>query len=61
MQKLLKQFENTTSIKDINTLYEDYLGVLMPTIQAIEMGRTVSNTDWERKPEYEVKANEYNF
>tara|TARA_B100001113_G_C21107686_1_gene621669 strand:+ start:440 stop:1264 length:825 start_codon:yes stop_codon:yes gene_type:complete len=61
MQKLLKQFENTTSIRDINTLYEDYLGVLMPTIQAIEMGRTVSNTDWERKPEYEVKANEYNF
>ena len=61
MQKLLKQFENTTSIKDINTLYEDYLGVLMPTTQAIEMGRTVSNTDWARKPEYEVKANEYSF
>ena len=61
MQKLKKQFKNTTSIKDINTLYEDYLGVIMPTTQAIEMGRTLSATDWERKPEYEVKANEFNF
>ena len=61
MQKLKKQFKNTTSIKDINTLYEDYLGVIMPTSQAIEMGRTLSTTDWERKPEYEVKANEFNF
>ena len=61
MQKLKKQFKNTTSIKDINTLYEDYLGVMMPTAQAVEMGRTLSNTDWARKPEYEVKANEFNF
>mgnify|MGYP003314578871 FL=1 len=61
MQKLKKQFKNTTSIKDINTLYEDYLGVIMPTSQAIEMGRTLSTTDWERKPEYEVMANEFNF
>ena len=61
MQKLKKQFKNSTSIKDINTLYEDYLGVMMPTAQAVEMGRTLSNTDWARKPEYEVMANEFNF
>ena len=61
MQKLKKQFKNTTTITDINTLYEDYLGVIMPTTQAIEMGRTLSNTDWARKPEYEVAANEFNF
>ena len=61
MQKLKKQFKNSTSIKDINILYEDYLGVMMPTTQAIEMGRTLSATDWARKPEYEVKANEFNF
>ena len=61
MQKLKKQFKNTTTITDINTLYEDYLGVIMPTTQAIEMGRTLSATDWARKPEYEVMANEFNF
>lgn len=61
MQKLLKKFEIAPSIWDINILYEDYLGVIMPTIQAIEMGRTISETDWERKPEYEVNVNEYNF
>jgi hypothetical protein len=61
MQKLKKQFKITTSITDINTLYEDYLGVMMPTTQAIEMGRTLSTTDWARKPEYEVMANEFNF
>ena len=61
MQKLKKQFENSTSIKDINILYEDYLSVMMPTSQAIELGRTLSTTDWERKSEYEVKANEFNF
>ena len=61
MQKLKKQFKNSTSISDINILYEDYLGVMMPTTQAIEMGRTLSTTDWARKPEYEVMANEFNF
>lgn len=61
MQKLMKKFKNASTIKDINTLYEDYLGVMMPTSQAIELGRTVSETDWERKPEYEVNLNEYNF
>ena len=61
MQKLKKQFKNSTSISDINILYEDYLGVMMPTTQAIELGRTLSTTDWARKPEYEVMANEFNF
>ena len=61
MQKLKKQFKNSTSIKDINILYEDYLSVMMPTSQASELGRTLSTVDWERKSEYEVKANEFNF
>ena len=61
MQKLKKQFENSTSIKDINILYEDYLSVMMPTSQAIELGRTLSATDWERKSEYVVNSNEFNF
>lgn len=61
MQKLLKQFESALTIWDINILYEDYLGVIMPTSQAIALSRTVSETDWERKPEYEVNVNEYNF
>ena len=61
MQKLKKQFKNSNSISDINILYEDYLGVMMPTTQAIELGRTLSTTDWARKPEYEVMANEFNF
>ena len=61
MQKLKKEFKNSTSIKDINILYEDYLSVMMPTSQAIELGRTLSTVDWERKSEYEVKANEFNF
>ena len=61
MQKLKKQFENSTSINGINILYEDYLSVMMPTSQAIELGRTLSTTDWERKPEYEVNGNEFNF
>ena len=61
MQKLKKQFENSTSIEGINILYEDYLSVMMPTSQAIELGRTLSTTDWERKSEYVVNANEFNF
>tara|TARA_B100000575_G_scaffold9924_1_gene7304 strand:+ start:43 stop:897 length:855 start_codon:yes stop_codon:yes gene_type:complete len=61
MQKIKKEFKNSTSIKDINILYEDYLSVMMPTSQAIELGRTLSTIDWERKSEYEVKANEFNF
>lgn len=61
MQKLIKKFQTAATIKDINILYEDYLGVMMPTSQAVELGRTVSETDWERKPEYEVNLNEYNF
>jgi hypothetical protein len=59
MQKIKKLFESATSIRDINILYEDYFGVLMPSTQAIELGRTVSETDWTRTNE--VKIYEFNF
>jgi hypothetical protein len=59
MQKIKKLFESATSIRDINILYEDYFGVLMPSSQAIELGRTVSETDWTRTNE--VKIYEFNF
>lgn len=61
MQKIIDRFKNCNTIWDINILYEDYLSVMMPTSQAIELGRTVSETDWERLPQYEVKSNEFNF
>lgn len=59
MQKIKKLFESASSIRDINILYEDYFGVLMPSTQAIELGRTVSETDWTRVNE--VKIYELNF
>jgi hypothetical protein len=59
MQKLLKEFASATTIWDMNILYEKYLGVLMPTNQAIQLGLTVSDTDWSRK--VEVKAHEFGF
>lgn len=61
MQTLIDRFKNCTSIKNINILYEDYLGVMMPQSQAVELGRTISETDWTRKPQYEVKSNELRF
>lgn len=61
MQKIIKKFENATTIWDLNILYEDYMGIIMPTSQAIELGRTVSETDWERKPEYEVNVYVFKF
>jgi len=33
----------------------------MPIKQAIALGRTVSDTDWTRKPEWSVKGNGYYF
>jgi hypothetical protein len=59
MQKLLKKFEKTDTIWDMNILYEDYLGVMMPTTQAIELGRVVSATDWTRVEE--VRVHEFGF
>lgn len=61
MQILIKKFEKTISVWDMNILYEDYFGVGMPVKQAIELGRVVSETDWTRKPEWEIKGNGYYF
>lgn len=61
MQKLIKKFEDCSSVWDINTLYEDYFGIAMPIKQAIALGRTISDTDWTRKPEWRVKGNGYYF
>lgn len=60
-QKLLKKFEECDTIWDINILYEDHIGILLPQSQAIEMGRTISDTDWDRKPEYEVEPYVFKF
>ncbi len=60
-QILVKKFESCTTVWDLNILYEDYFGIIMPTSQAIELGRTVSDTDWDRKPEYEVDAYVFKF
>lgn len=61
MQKIIKQFKSCTTIWDINILYEDYMGIQMPIKQAIDLGRAVSETDWSRKPEWQVKGNGYYF
>lgn len=61
MQTILKQFEQCTTVWDLNILYEDYLGIQMPIKQAITLGRTVSETDWSRKDEWRVKGNGYYF
>jgi len=34
---------------------------MLPQKQAIEMGRTKSDTDWDRKPEYEVEPYVFKF
>ena len=60
-QKVIKEFENCNSIWDLNIVYEDRLGVIMPQTQAIEMGRTISDTDWDRKTDYEIKAHVFKF
>jgi hypothetical protein len=60
-QTLIKKFENCTSVWDINILYEDHIGIMLPQKQAIEMGRTKSDTDWDRKPEYEVEPYVFTF
>lgn len=61
MQKLIKKFEECSSVWDINTLYEDYFGIAMPIRQAVALGRTVAENDWTRKPEWSVKGNGYYF
>ena len=61
MQKLLKEFEECTTIRGINILYENYLGVKLPTIQAVEDGYVVAEDDWTRKNEEELVHGRYNF
>lgn len=60
-QVLIKKFESCNSVWDINILYEDYLGIIMPTSQAIELGRTISKDNWDRKPQYEVDVYVFKF
>tara|TARA_Y100000991_G_scaffold4498_1_gene3680 strand:- start:346 stop:801 length:456 start_codon:yes stop_codon:yes gene_type:complete len=60
-QILIKKFENCDSVWDLNILYEDHIGIMLPQKQAIEMGRTKSDTDWDRKPEYEVEPYVFKF
>ena len=38
-QKILKKFEECTTIWDLNIVYADYLGYLLPNNQAISLGR----------------------
>ena len=38
-QKILKKFEDCTTIWDLNILYADYLGYLLPNNQALSLGR----------------------
>lgn len=61
LQKILKQFEECSSVWDINILYEDYFGIAMPIKQAAELGRTVDSDGFIRKPEWKVKGNGYYF
>jgi len=61
MQIILKKFESCSSVWDLNILYEDYLGIGMPLKQAAALGRTISDTDYNRKEEWRVKGNGYYF
>jgi hypothetical protein len=37
-QKLIKEFKNAGTIKEMNVLYEKYFGIMMPIAQAQELG-----------------------
>ena len=41
MNEVKSKFKTATTIRDLNRLYEDYLGIAMPEMQAIEEGRVV--------------------
>ena len=60
-KKICKKFEQAQTIWDLNILYEDYLGIIMPTSQAIDLGRTITKDNWDRKPEYEVETYVFKF
>jgi hypothetical protein len=59
LQKLIKEFEKAPTIWDMNILYENYFGVMMPTSQAVQMGLTVSPEDENRRES--VKIHEFGF
>jgi hypothetical protein len=61
MQDICAKFKACTTVWDINILYEDYLGISMPIAEAVALGRMTSESDWNRKPGYEVKGNGYYF
>jgi hypothetical protein len=60
-QTLLGQFNSCTTVWDINILYEDCFGITMPIKEAVALGRTISDTNWNRIPQYKVKGNGYYF
>jgi hypothetical protein len=57
MQNLLAKFKSCATVWDINILYEDYFGIAMPISMAIKLNRTISDTNWNRVPEWRVKGN----
>jgi hypothetical protein len=59
--QLLDKFNACTTVWDINILYEDHFGITMPIKQAIALGRTISDTNWNRLPQWRVKGNGYYF
>ena len=61
LQQLLDKFNDCTTVWDMNILYEDYFGITMPIKEAIALGRTVSDTNWNRLPQWSVKGNGYYF
>lgn len=61
MKELTSKFKGCTTVKAINILYEDYFGIAMPIKQAVELGRTVSEEDHNRKTEWRVKGNGFYF
>jgi hypothetical protein len=61
MKGLIAKFNACTTVWDINILYEDYFGIAMPVAEALKLGRMASETDWTRKPGFEVKGNGYYF
>lgn len=59
-QRLIKEVKSKTTVWDLNIFFEDYLGVMMPDTQAVQIpGRTVSETDATRVKE--VKTYEFRF
>ena len=50
MIELKKKFTDCTTIRELNVLWEDYLGVPMPQQQAIELGNTEEYDGWTPLP-----------